>query len=106
GKLINKRQPAVISIVDRPRVGLALIDHGSELAHAGAERLSKVGILCRFPFQTRELGDERMKISVGIVAIALDGPLRSCQLVARSVVDNKTEFLLRDIRLRPDFTLF
>ena len=106
GKLMNKGQPAVVSIVDCARVGFSPIDHAGELANAGAERLGKVGVLCRFPLQAGELGDERVKVGGGIVLVARDGLPRSRQLVARRVVHNKTEFLLRDVWLGPDFTLF
>ena len=62
---------AIVLCVDRLRFRQRLADHLGELLHAGAVDLGEVDVLGVLRGQPGDLADERVKVGVGIGAIAL-----------------------------------
>src|SRR6516225_8583092 len=72
-QLPHERQANVILCVDGLRLGQPLADHFGKLLHPGAVDLSEVDSLRHVAIESGHLGDESMKVGVGVVAVQLGG---------------------------------
>src|SRR3954447_22097329 len=87
GKLPDERKLAIVLGVDRARLAFRLANHRRELAHTSTECLGEVGVLRRRPLQSGPIGNELVKVGIGVSAVALGGLLRLAQTVLDRVVD-------------------
>ena len=80
--------------IDGLRLGQRLADHLGKLLHAGAVDLGEVDCLRHVAIEAGHLGDDGVKVGVGIAAVELGGFLGARQIAQHGVMHDEAEFLL------------
>jgi hypothetical protein len=106
GEPRHEREAAIVLPVDRLRFAQRLVDHFSKLLHPGAVDLGEVDVLRVRSRYAGDLARQRVKVGVGIVAIAFYRRACARQIALERMMHDEAEFLLRDVGLAPDLAFF